>query len=166
MGWLALALPIAKWGAVTTAKAAGSYVITQGVNNAGDRASGRGLAEVDDMWCYDSRVENGETMCPTFMVPTLDMSSGNLVCCPPHVADKYTIQLLNSLEDELDDEEEAVGVLGTLSAQNGREMVRYGAYLHGKYGRYFTEESKVGLWWCPDGCLMRMADVHMQRTHL
>ena len=77
-------------------------MITQGVNSAGDRATGRGLAEVDDMWCYESRVENGETMCPTFMVPTLDMSTGNLVCCPPHVADKYTIQLLNSLEDELD----------------------------------------------------------------
>ena len=36
-----------KWGAVTTAKAAGGYVITQGVNEAGDEVTGRGrlLAE-------------------------------------------------------------------------------------------------------------------------
>eukprot|EP00493_Phyllostaurus_siculus_P021712 UN22040 len=81
------------------------------------------------MWCYASRVENGETMCPTSMVPTLDMSSGNLVCCPSHVADKYTIQLLNSLEDELDDVEEE---------EVGRGLVRYAAYLHGQYGHYFS----------------------------
>eukprot|EP00493_Phyllostaurus_siculus_P021711 UN22039 len=98
------------------------------------------------MWCYASRVENGETMCPTSMVPTLDMSSGNLVCCPSHVADKYTIQLLNSLEDELDDVEEE---------EVGRGLVRYAAYLHGQYGHYFTEqkqlnkEEEVGILWMP-----------------
>merc|ERR1712050_202809 len=59
-----LAIPAAKFVAVTTCKAAGAYVIKEGVNEAGDRARGRGLAEDADMMCYTPKVVNGENMCP------------------------------------------------------------------------------------------------------
>jgi len=147
--WMALALPAAKWAGVTTAKAVGTYAITYGVNEAGDQVTGGGrlLAEVDDMWCYATMVENGQTMCPTCMVPTLDLSSGNLVCCPPHVADKYTIQLLNSLEGELD-AEEGVGI--GIDLRN-HHLMNYRSshpslmgYQNGRGSWFNSAEEKVG----------------------